>query len=115
MPHKRGKVELRDKHLMAIDRRHGHGGAKLFKMMAVLLVGLIPWTGALSQRKELSAADTHHQGRARVYIAVQQGRLSVDLREADLGEVLGRIGREIGIPIVFSPSAGKRIGASFAN
>jgi hypothetical protein len=100
---------------MAINRRHGHGGAKLFNVMAALLLVFIPWTGALSQRKELSAADTHQRDREQVYIAVQQGRLSVDIREADIGEVLVRIGQETGIPILFAPSSEKRIGASFAN
>jgi hypothetical protein len=100
---------------MAITRRHGHGGAKLFNVMAGLLLVLIPWMGASSQGQELSAADTHQRGREKVYIAIQQGRLSVDLREADIGEVLVRIGQEIGIPILFAPSSGKRIGASFAN
>jgi hypothetical protein len=100
---------------MAINRRHGHGGAKLLTVMAGLLLVLIPWTGALSQGKEPNAADTHQRGREKVYIAVQEGRLSVDLREADIGEVLVRIGQEIGIPILFAPSSGKRIGAYFAN
>jgi hypothetical protein len=100
---------------MAINRRYRHGGAKLFNVMAALLVALIPWTAPLSQGKELSAADTHQGGHERLYIVVQQGRLSVDLREADIGEVLARIERETGIPIVFSPSSGRRIGASFAN
>jgi hypothetical protein len=100
---------------MAINRRRGHGGAKLFTVMAGLLVVLIPWTGALSQGKEPNAADIHHRGREKVYIAVQQGRLSVDLREVDIGEVLVRIGQETGIPILFAPSSGKRIGAYFAN
>jgi hypothetical protein len=42
---------------------------------------------------------------------VQEGRLSVDLREADLGEVLARIGRQAGIRIAPGPSAGKRVSA----
>lgn len=100
---------------MAINRRHGHGGAKLLTVMAGLLVVLIPWTGALSQGKEPNAADIHQRGREKVYIAVQQGRLSVDLREVDIGEVLVRIGQEIGIPILFASNSQKRIGASFAN
>jgi hypothetical protein len=100
---------------MAINQQRGHRGAKLCNVIAGLLVVLTPWMGALSQGEELSAADTYQRGREKAYIAVQQGRLSVDLREADIGEVLVRIGQETGIPILFSPSSGKRIGAYFAN
>jgi hypothetical protein len=47
-------------------------------------------------------------------VVVQEGQLSVDLQEADLGEVLAQIGRQAGIRMSSGPSSGKRISARFA-
>jgi len=47
-------------------------------------------------------------------VVVQAGQLSVDVQEAELGEVLAQIGRQAGIRISSGPSSGQRISARFA-
>jgi hypothetical protein len=49
----------------------------------------------------------------RLHVEVQQGRLSVDLWEADVEEVFAQIGQKAGIPIIMSPSAGETISMQF--
>jgi hypothetical protein len=83
--------------------------------VAGLLCLLIPCTGAWSQGKGLQAQDTRQRSAAKgLHVVVQEGRLSVDVQEADLGEVLAQVGRQAGIRISSGPSAGKRVSARFA-
>jgi hypothetical protein len=50
---------------------------------------------------------------SRLHVAVHQGQLSVDLWEAEVGEVLARIGHEAGVIITGSPPSGARVRAQF--
>jgi hypothetical protein len=52
-------------------------------------------------------------GAPRLQVAVHQGRLSVNLVEADLGEVLAQIRQQAGIPILISPSAREHVSIQF--
>lgn len=98
------------------NRYHQYKGYWIFGIVAGLLVLLIPCTGAWSQGKGLQAPDTRQRSAAKgLYVVVQEGRLSVDLQEADLGEVLTQVGRQAGIRISSGPSAGKRVSARFAS
>lgn len=98
------------------NRYHQYKGYWIFGIVAGLLVLLIPCTGAWSQGKGLQAQDTRQRSAAKgLYVVVQEGRLSVDLQEADLGEVLTQVGRQAGIRISSGPSAGKRVSARFAS
>jgi hypothetical protein len=100
---------------MVLNRHHRCKEYWTFGILAGLLFMLIPCTGAWSQGKGLPAQDTHQRSTAKgLYVDVQQGRLSVDLQEADLGEVLAQIGRQAGIRMVSGPSSGKRVSARFA-
>jgi type II secretory pathway component GspD/PulD (secretin) len=80
--------------------------------LLVLLTAMSAW----SSGKGLQAEDTRPRratpGRA---VVVQEGRLSVDVQAADLGEVLAQIGRQAGIRISAGPSAGKQITAQFTD
>lgn len=98
------------------NRYHQYKGYWIFGIVAGLLVLLIPCTGAWSQGKGLQAPDTRQRSAAKgLYVVVQEGRLSVDLQEADLGEVLTQVGRQAGIRISSGPSSGKRVSARFAS
>jgi hypothetical protein len=101
---------------MVSNRHHRYTGYWSFGIVAGLLILLIPCAGAWSQGKRLQAQDTRQRSAAKgLYVAVQEGRLSVDLQEADLREVLTQIGQQANIRISSGPSAGKRVSARFAS
>jgi hypothetical protein len=101
---------------MVSNRHHRYTGYRLFSILAGLLFLLIPCTGAWSQGKGLQAEDTRQRNAARgLDVVVQAGRLSVNLQEADLAEVLAQIGRQAGIRMSSGPSSGKRVSARFAS
>jgi hypothetical protein len=94
---------------------HRYQGYRLFCILAGFLL-LIPRTGAWSQGKGLQAEDMRQRSAAKgLQVVVQDGRLSVDVQEADLGEVLAQIGRQASIRISSGPSSGKRVSARFAD
>jgi hypothetical protein len=81
-------------------RHHGHqlweGVASL---LALLLVAVAqPWTGG-----------------PRLQVVVHQGRLSVDLWEADLGEVLAQIHQQTGLSIRVSQSPAQTLSIQFTD
>jgi hypothetical protein len=97
------------------NRHDSYTGYWIFSIVAGLLCLLIPCTGAWAQGKGLRAEDTRQKGAAKgLQVVVQEGRLSVDVQEADLGEVLAHIGRQANIRISSGPSVGKRVSARFA-
>jgi hypothetical protein len=80
------------------------------------LGSLVLCTGAWSEGKRLQPENTRQKNGAKgLYVAVQDGQLSVDLQEADMGEVLEQIGRQAGIRISSGPSSGKKVTARFAD
>jgi hypothetical protein len=93
------------------QQRHGRRSLRGFaSLLVILLVGPAAWPRA----DALDPGNLPPRGGApRVQVAVQQGRLSVDLWEADLGDVLAQIRQKAGIPIIVSPNAGKSISAQF--
>jgi hypothetical protein len=101
---------------MVSNRHHRYTGYRIFSILAGLLFLLIPCTGAWSQGKGLQAEDTRQRNAARgLDVVVQAGRLSVNVQEVDLAEVLAQIGRQANIRISSGPSAGKRVSARFAS
>jgi hypothetical protein len=100
---------------MVSTQHHQYTGYRIFSILAGLLCLLITCTGAWSQGKGLHAEDTRQRSAAKgLHVVVQEGRLSVDVQEADLGEVLAQLGRQANIRISSGPSAGKRVSARFA-
>jgi len=100
---------------MVSNRHHRYKGYWIFGIAVGLLLLLIPGTEAWSQGKGVQTEDTRQKSAAkRLYVAVQEGRLSVDLQEADMKEVLAQIGRQAGIRISSGPSSGKRVSARFS-
>jgi hypothetical protein len=96
-------------------RQQRSKGYRNVGLCAGLLCLLIPCTEAWPQGKGLQAEEARQRRATKgLQVAVQEGRLSVDVQEADLGEVLAQIGRQAGIRISSGPSAGKRVSARFA-
>src|SRR4051794_19887668 len=73
-------------------------------LMASLFMTLIPWLG-----------HGVHGGRAesQLNITVHEERLSVDLQDADVGDVLAAIGRQAGLTILGHPRPAIRVSAQF--
>jgi hypothetical protein len=100
---------------MVSNRQHSYTGYRIFSILVGLLCLLIPCTGAWSQGTGRHAEDTRQRTAAKgLHVVVQEGRLSVDVQEADLGEVLAQIGRQAHIRISSGPSAGKKVSARFS-
>jgi len=100
---------------MAANRHRRCEGRWIFSIVTGLLLALIPLMAAWPQGKAVSTGHTRQRGlEKRPQVVVQRGRLFVDLRQADLGEVLAAIGQQAGIRMVLGPSAGQRISAQFA-
>ena len=102
---------------MESSRRHGwRVGWSLGALTAVFLT-LTPWLeGALPQRTGQQAEATSQKSSVqRGHVAVQQGRLSVDLRNADVTAVFTQIERQAEIPIIIDPIDGQPINAQFSN
>ena len=94
-------------------RRQGHGlwgGVASLLVILLLVPGVCPWAGATPPE------DIPVQGRApRLQVAVHQGRLSVYLWEADLGEVLAQIHQQAGISIRVSPGPEHTVSVQFTD
>jgi hypothetical protein len=92
-------------------RRQGHGlwgGVASLLVILLLVPGVRPWAGAAPPK------DIPVQRRApRLQVAVHQGRLSVDLWEADLREVLAQIHQQAGISIRVSPGPEHTVSVQF--
>src|SRR5262245_32348903 len=87
---------------MAANRDH-HGAAR-WRTGAVtaLLIGLLAGLGAGAPAG------------MRLRIAAHDGRLSVDVHQAEIGAVLAQIGAQAGIRIVFAQPAARAVSAQFS-
>jgi hypothetical protein len=73
-------------------------------------------TSAWSQGQEPQAGATRQRHlKKRLSVAVQQGQLSVNVQEADMGEVLAQIGEQAGFRVRLAFGAGRRISAQVAS
>jgi hypothetical protein len=94
---------------------HRDQGYGFVGILAGLLCLLILGAGALVQGTGLPVEDMRQRhGATGLQVVVRDGRLSVDVQEADLGEVLAQIGRQANIRIVSGPRVGTRVSARFA-
>jgi len=101
---------------MVVNRCHRGEGSWIVGVLTGLLVILIPVLGAWSQDRT-PGTEGARQGNTMepLPITVQQGRLSVDLRGADIRPVLAQIGEQAGVDIVFSQTSARKVSAQFAN
>ena len=90
------------------------GGCWSFGLLAGLFLTLLPWLGSSPGGKEPEPGGTPlERPTKRLHVTIQHGLLSVDLWDADVGEVLAQIGQKAGVPIILGASSGKRISAQF--
>jgi hypothetical protein len=101
---------------MESRRPHRVQRDRIVPMGVALLALLFPGTSAWSQRPGQPAEAARPRRAATGHsVVVHDGRLSVDLQDADLGAVLAQIGRQAGIRMSAGPSAGARVSARFAD
>ena len=99
---------------MAVNRLPRRQAHRILEGWASLLVILLlGWTAGLWAGAP-NPEDLPPARRApRVHVEVHQGRLSVDLWEADVEEVFDQIRQQAGVPITGSPSATETISLQF--
>jgi hypothetical protein len=101
---------------MMVTRHNRPAASWMIGLMAGLLWLLIPWLAAWSHGDNPTAESPHPKaGERQLHVEVYQGRLSVDLRQADVAEVLALIGRQAGIPVNFGAGSGKSVSAQFTD
>ena len=89
---------------MGANRAH-HGAARWrLGVVTALLVGLLAG---------LAAGAPAPAGR-RLRISAQDGQLSVDVHQAEIGAVLAQIGAQAGVRIVLAPPAARQVSAQFS-
>ena len=89
---------------MVSTRHHRPHGYWIFSRMVGPLCVLVLCTGAWAQGPRLPPADPRQPSAAKgLSVTVRDGRLSVDVQEADMAEVLAHIGRQAGIRIFARP------------
>jgi hypothetical protein len=80
-------------------------------LLSLLMPSLAAWPQESGRPAE---ATRERRATPGLDVRVHDGRLSVNVQKADLGEVLAQIGRQASIKISAGPSAGKRVSARFA-
>lgn len=98
---------------MSAARRSGYRGRWLRELVIYSLALLACWAAPRLEGGTQGSGRDHPQTRVR--ITVERGRLSVDLRQADLQAVLAQIGEQAGITIVMNPKDRRTISAEFTN
>jgi hypothetical protein len=92
------------------------GGIRRWGFIPCVLVLLACWSvqGAVSREHDTPGTGRHgSEGWAKVTVA--QGRLSVDLRDADIAMVLSRIGEQAGFSLITGPIARRTISVQFTD
>jgi hypothetical protein len=89
-------------------RRRGH-------VLLSLLLALSAWTSACPQARtgDIGSAPLRSQ-KAHMYVTVNDGTLSVDLREAPVQEVLAMISQQAGLRVRIDAAATRMVSAQFA-
>jgi hypothetical protein len=83
----------------------------MITVAVALLLPLLCGTGVWSQEKVQRDTQPRTAKLRSVDVTVQQGRLSVDIQQADIRDVLTQIGEQAGIAVQYHARAEKRISA----
>jgi hypothetical protein len=86
-------------------RTEGVRRLRILGVVASLLLVLSLWAWDVGRGEEAQ----------RLAITAQQGRLSVDLKDAEISAILAQIGKEADITIVFESAPRKRVSARFSD
>jgi hypothetical protein len=98
---------------MVMQHRRRGGGRRRVGLVTGFLLGVLSGPGHGLEGPEPPAGNGCPA--MRLYLTVRQGRPSVDLREAEVGEVLARLAHEAGTAILSGSHAGTRISAQFTD
>jgi len=85
-------------------------------VLVSLLIALSTWTSAWPQghRPDATSAPPRPLD-ARIQVAVREGQLSVDLREAQVRDVLAAIGQQAGLRVHVAAAANRMVNAQFTD
>jgi hypothetical protein len=101
---------------MVTTHRRRSGGCRTVGVLTWLLVAAVSALGYRLEKPAPSVGEGRSGGlTAQLHMTVHQGRLSVDLREAEVAEVLAWLGQAAGVLITGSPAAGERVSAQFTD
>jgi hypothetical protein len=98
---------------MSAARRRRYRGKWLWASVVWSLVLLASWPS--SGLEGGTRGNQHATSPTQARISVETGRLSVDLRQADLQTILTQIGEQAGISIVMDPKGRKTVSAEFTD
>jgi hypothetical protein len=101
---------------LVTSHRRRSGACRTVGILTLLLVAALSGPGHGLQRPAPAVGEGHSGGpAARLHLTVHQGQLSVDLWEAEVGDVLTRIGHEARVIITGSPTTGVRVSAQLTD
>jgi hypothetical protein len=101
---------------MATKRPHPTARRWSYSMLVGLLIALTTWTGAWPQARARDAGSAPPRPLGtRLHVAVRDGQLSVDLREAQMRDVLAAIGRQAGLRVRVDAAANRTVNAQFTD
>ena len=101
---------------MATSHRRRSGGYRTVGVLTWLLVAALFGPEHGLWRPQPAAGEGRSDApAARLHLTVHQGRLSVDLWEAEVSKVLVRLGQATGVLITGSPTSGERVSAQFTD
>jgi hypothetical protein len=89
---------------MGANRAHDGAARGRLGVVTALLVGLLAGPGAGAPAP----------AEMRLRITAHDGRLSVDVHQAEIGAVLAQIGAQAGVHIVFASPAARQVSAQFS-
>jgi hypothetical protein len=98
---------------MGTPHRQQDGGYWGASLVAWLLVAWLSRPGYGFEGPEPHAGEDHQA--SQLHVTVRQWRLSVNLWEAEVGEVLTRIAQEAGLAILGSSRAGTKVSVQFTD
>jgi hypothetical protein len=100
---------------MTMTRKYQRTTFQMFALMVSLFWLLSPWWVVWCRGNEtMPEAPQPSSSVPQQYVAIDQGRLTVDLRDADVSEVLAQIGRQAGISRVLGLNVTTRVSGEFA-
>jgi hypothetical protein len=101
---------------MAIKRPYPTARRWSYGMLVGLLIALIAWTNVWPQARTRNAGSAPLSPLGtRLHVAVHEGQLSVDLREAQMRDVLAAIGQQADLRVHVDATANRTVNAQFTD
>jgi hypothetical protein len=100
---------------MVRSHQRRSGGCRTVAVLTGLLMAALFGLGHVLERPASAGEGPSGAPVARLQLTVHRRRLSVDLRDTEVAEVLARLGQETGVLITGSPTSAERVSAQFAD